>query len=119
MVGHVSVVDWVVVVEFVIALLALIFFVVGYVASSHGRALRTPEGRHMVFFRGSLVAFMAMGIAHNLVADYPGRDVIRVGIVGVFALASIQGGVLMFRAQRRVRREARAASTERAPSARR
>lgn len=116
--GHVSVVDAVVVVEFFVALLALIFFVVGYVASSRGRALRTAEGRHMVMFRGSLVVFMGMGIAHNLVPDYAGRDAVRVAVVGLFALAAIQGGVLLIRAQRRrVRTAAQEATTERGTSA--
>lgn len=119
MVGHVSVVDWVVVVEFLVALIALIFFVIGYVASSRGRALRTPEGRHMVVFRSSLAVFMLMGMVHNLVIRYPGRDVVRVAVVGVFALAAIQGAVLMLRAQARVRRAAQAARTAQAPSARR
>ena len=116
--GHVSTADIVVVVEFLIALFALVFFVVGYVASSRGRALRTPEGRHMVFFRGTLVVFMAMGVGHNLVPTYPGRDLVRMSVVGLFALAAIQGGVLLVRAQRRrIRNESQEATTGRGTSA--
>lgn len=99
MVGHVSAVDWVVATEFFVALLALIHFVIGYIVSSRGRALRTPEGRHLVSFRGSLAIFMAMGAVHNLIDPYPGRDAVRVTVIGLFALTAIWGNVLMMRAQ--------------------
>lgn len=109
MVEHVSAADWVVAGEFFVALLALIVFVVGYIASSRGRALRTPEGRHMVTFRGSLAVFMAMGIVHNLIGPYPGQGVVRIVVVGVFTLTTIWGDALMARAQLRLRRGRRAA----------
>lgn len=101
--GHVSVADWVVAVEFMVALLALIYFVIGYIASSAGRALKTPEGRHLVNFRGSLAVFMAMGAVHNLVDDYPGRDAVRIIVIGWFVVATLQGNLLMTRAQWRLR----------------
>lgn len=90
--------------EFAVALVALIYFVIGYVASSRGRALRSPEGRHMLNFRGSLAVFMAMGLVHNLVADYALRDAVRVAVIGWFAYAAVAGDVQMTRAQRERRR---------------
>lgn len=90
--------------EYAIAFLALAFFVVGYIASSRGRALRTPEGRHLVHFQGSLAVWMAVGVVHNVVGDYPGRDWVRNAVIGWFMLAAIGGSLLMVRAQRRRRR---------------
>jgi hypothetical protein len=81
-VKHVTIADWIVAGEFFVGLLALVYFVVGYIASSRGRALRSPEGLHMVSFRGSLALFMALGAINNLVEDYPGRDTLRVVIIG-------------------------------------
>lgn len=106
MVGHVSIADWAVAAEFFVALLALIFFVVGYIASTRGRALKTPEGRHLITFRSSLAVFMGMGVVHSLVGPYPGRDAVRVIVVGAFALAALGGDILMTRAQLRRRRDA-------------
>lgn len=99
-----SVADKIAVGLYGVAFLALAFFVIVYIASSRGRALRTPEGRHMVHFRGSLVVWMALGVVNNLVGDYPGRDWIRDAVVASFMLAAIDGGRIMMRAQRRNRR---------------
>lgn len=106
----VNVADWLVVAEFSVALLGLIVFVVGYVGSSHGQWARSPEGRHLVNFRSSLAVFMTMAIANNLWPNYPGRDVLRVLVIGWFAGAVLQGTALMLRAQAERRQAARTAS---------
>lgn len=103
--------DWVAVAEYGIAFLALVTFVAGYLASSHGRALRTREGRHLLHFRASLALWMALGVVNNIVGDYPARDWVRNLVIGWFVFAALGGNVLMFRAQaanRRHRREERA-----------
>lgn len=113
-----NIADMIAVGEYAIAFLALVVFVVGYVASTRGRALRTPEGRHMLHFRGSLALWMALGVVNNLAGDYPGRDWIRNAIIGSFMLAALGGDLLMIRAQL-ARRLARATATASAPSTRR
>jgi hypothetical protein len=110
-VEHVGIADWVVAGEFFVALLALIYFVVGYIASSRGRAFRSPEGRHLLSFRGSLAVFMAIGVINNLSHDYPGRDALRIVVIGWFALSAIQGVTLMTRAQNARRRARQAAKS--------
>lgn len=107
---HVGITDWVVAGEYFVALLALIYFVVGYIASSRGRAFRSPEGRHLLSFRGSLAVFMAIGVINNLSQAYPGRDALRVVVIGWFALSALQGVVLMTRTQNAKRRDRRAVS---------
>lgn len=106
----VNVADWLVVAEFAVALLGLIAFVVGYVGSSHGQWARSPEGRHLVNFRSSLAVFMIMAIINSLWHSYPGRDLVRVAIVGWFASAVVQGTWLLYRAQVSRRQAARTAS---------
>ncbi len=93
-------VDWVVVVEFLVALLGLIYFVVRYAVSTEGDWRRSAAGRHLMFFRGSLAVFMGMGALHNLVDDYHGKDAVRVIVIGAFALATLQGDRLLEQAQR-------------------
>lgn len=119
--NHVGVADWIVVGEFAIAVGGLVAFVGGYVASSRGGWRFTAEGRHMVNFRGSLAVFMLMGLLHNLFQSYPGRDAVRVAVIGWFALAVLQGCHLLYRAQRRrrleLRRARQAAATGRGTSA--
>lgn len=110
--------DWIVVVEFLLALAALIVFTIGYISSSHGQALRSPEGRHMINFRGSLAIFMIMAIVHAFIPAYPGRDVVRVVIIGWFAVAAVQGSILMARAQLARRRQKSVASHRRQQSGR-
>lgn len=102
--GHVRIADLIVAGEFLVFLAALTVFVVYYVVSSHGEWRRSPEGRHMVGFRSSLVLFGVMGVAHNLVAPYPGQDVVRYVVVGAAALGAVQGAVLLVRAQAANRR---------------
>jgi hypothetical protein len=109
-VGNVSAADWVVIAEFILFLVALVAFVLFYVVSSHGRAFRSPEGRHLLNFRAALIAWAAMGITHNLVPAYVGRDVVRIAILGWVAFAAVEGTYLMVRAQLARRRAARAES---------
>lgn len=99
-----SVADTIAVGEYAVAFLALVVFVVAYISTSHGRALRTPEGRHLLLFRGSLAMWMVLGVVHNLVGPYPGREWVRDGVIGVFMLAALGGDRLMLRAQWRARR---------------
>lgn len=102
-----SAADWVVIAEFILFLVSLVAFVLFYVVSSHGRAFRSPEGRHLLNFRASLIAWAVMGIVHNLITAYPGRDLVRVAVIGWTALAAIEGTWLMIRAQLARRRQAR------------
>ena len=102
-----SAADWVIVAEFFVFLAALVVFVLFYVVSSRGRALRSPEGRHMLSFRGALIAWAVMGIVHNLVTHYPGRDAVRIAVLAWVAFAGLEGTYLMIRAQLARRREAR------------
>ena len=102
--------DWWVVGAFLVALCSLITFVVFYLVSSHGQALRSAEGRHLVSFRTSLAAFMVMAIVHSFLREYDGRDVVRIVITSSFALAGVQGAVLVVRAQLARRRSARNAA---------
>lgn len=101
---HVSAADWLVVAAFLVALVALVAFVVGYVVSSRGDWRRTAEGRHMVNFRSALATLMSVSILHNLVPAYPGRDVVRVLVVSWLAVGAVQGCLLLYRAQRARRR---------------
>jgi hypothetical protein len=103
-VSNVSVADWIVIGEFIAALAALVAFVLFYTLSSHGRALRSPEGRHLLNFRLALIAWMVMGIIHNLIETYPARDIVRVVVIGWFACAAAQGTFLVIRAQQARRR---------------
>jgi hypothetical protein len=98
-VGHVHIADLIVVGEFLVFLAALALFVVYYVVSSRGEWRRSPEGRHLVSFRSSLVLFGSMGVVHNLVPPYPGEDVVRCTVVGLTALCAVHGAVLVVRAQ--------------------
>jgi hypothetical protein len=120
-VDHVNAADWIVVGEFAIAVSGLVAFVGGYVASSRGGWRYTPEGRHMVNFRGSLAVFMLMALVHNLFPSYPGLDAVRIVVIGWFALAVLQGCALLYRAQSRrrleLKRERQAAATGRGTSA--
>lgn len=100
----VSAADWVVVAEFALFLAALLAFVLFYAVSSRGRAFRSPEGRHLLNFRAALIAWAVMGIAHNLIAEYPGRDLVRVAVIGWATLAALEGTYLMVRAQLAKRR---------------
>lgn len=109
---HLNVADYIVVGEFATALLGLVYFCVRYAISTGGDWLRTAEGRHLMFFRGSLAVFMAMGAANSLIPDYRGRDAVRVIVVGVFALATIHGDALLERAQAARRRRMRRAAQE-------
>ena len=102
-----SAADWVVISEFVLFMASLVAFVLFYVVSSRGRALRSPEGRHMISFRGALIAWAVMGIFHNLVTNYPGRDAVRIAVLAWVAFAGLEGTYLMIRAQLARRREAR------------
>lgn len=97
--------DWIVVGEFLLALASLIVFTVGYISSTRGQALRSPEGRDMLNFRGSLATFMIMAIVHAFIHEYPGRDLVRILVIGWFALAAVQGSLLLYRAQRDHRRQ--------------
>lgn len=93
--------------EYGVAFLALTFFVVAYIGSTRGRALRTPEGRHMLHFWGSLAVWMVLGVVNNVVGEYPGRDWIRNAVIGSFMLAALGGVRLMVRAQLASRRQRR------------
>jgi hypothetical protein len=95
----VSIADIIAVAEYAVAFLALTFFVIGYISSTRGRALRTAEGRHMLHFRGSLALWMVLGVVNNLAGDYPGRDWVRNAVIGWFMLAALGGDLLMVRAQ--------------------
>lgn len=108
--GNVSAADWVVIAEFVFTLAALLAFVLFYTLSSHGRALHSPEGRHLLNFRAALIAWMIMGIVHNLVTDYAGRDAVRIAVIGWTAFAAAEGTYLMVRAQLARRRQLRSKS---------
>ena len=107
---HLSAADYVVIGEFAVALLGLFYFVIRYAISTEGEWSNSPEGRHLMFFRGSLAAFMVMAIVHSIWRDYPGRDAVRVVVVGTFALAVLHGDMLMERAQRARRRLLRLAA---------
>jgi hypothetical protein len=107
-VNRLSAADLIVIVEFFVALLGLLYFVIRYAVSTEGGWRRTAEGRHLMFFRGSLAAWALMGVVHNLVPDYPGKDAVRVTVVGLFALATVHGDALLERAQAARRRRDRA-----------
>jgi hypothetical protein len=92
--------DWIVAGGAAVAFVGLVYFVVRYAVSTEGDWRLTPAGRHLMFFRGSLAAFMAMVAIHNLATDYPGRDVVRVIVVCAFALATLQGDRLLEKAQK-------------------
>lgn len=100
--------DIIAVVAYTVAFVALVVFVVGYLVTSRGRALRTPEGRHMLHFRGSLALFMLNGAIYNAFGSYPGRAWVRTAIVIWFMASAIGGDWLMLRAQRQARRKAAA-----------
>lgn len=108
--------DWVAVVEYAAAFLALVVFVVAYLASSRGRALRTAEGRHLLHFRGSLAAWMLISVLRGLAGPYPGNTWVRDAVMLWFMLAAFGGDWLMLRAQLRTRRLRRATETASAPS---
>ena len=92
--------DWVVAGMAAVAFGGLVYFVVRYAVSTEGDWRKTAAGRHLMFFRGSLAVFMAMVAVHNFVEDYPGRDAVRIVVVGAFALATLQGDRLLESAQR-------------------
>lgn len=102
--GHVNAADWIVAAEFLLFLAALTVFVVYYTVSSRGQWRRSAEGRHMVQFRSALVVFGVMGVVHAIVPAYPGRDIVRVAVVGAITLGAVRGAVLVIRAQRASRR---------------
>jgi hypothetical protein len=104
--------DYVVIGEFCIALLGLLYFVVRYAVSTGGDWLRTAEGRHLMFFRGSLAAWAILGVINNFWLAYPGRDAVRIVIVGLFSLATLHGDALLERAQAARRRRQRAEAAE-------
>lgn len=105
--GNVNAADWIVIGEFALAMVALVVFVLFYAVSSHGQAVRSPEGRHLLNFRAALIVWMAMGIVHNLITAYPGRDAVRIAVIGWAAFAAVEGTYLMVRAQLARRRERR------------
>jgi hypothetical protein len=92
--------DWIVAGESAVAFSGLVYFCIRYAVSTEGDWRKTPAGRHLMFFRGSLALFMAMVAAHNFLPDYPGRDAVRVLVVGGFLLATLQGDRLLEQAQR-------------------
>lgn len=97
--------DWVVVTESAVTFGGLLYFVSRYAASTDGDWRKSAAGRHMMFFRGSLAAAMAMVAVHNIFTDYPGRDVVRILVFGSLMLATIQGDRLLEVAQKRRREE--------------
>jgi hypothetical protein len=97
---HLNVADYVVIGEFGIAFFALLTWVVTYAVLTRGNWRRTPEGRHLMAFRSSLVAFMAMGALNNVVLHYPGRDFVRIAVIGAFALSVMDGLRVLVLAQR-------------------
>lgn len=105
--------DWIVIGEFLVALFGLVYFVIRFAVSTEGHWRRTPAGRHLMFFRGSLAAFMTMGVVNNFWLDYPGRDGVRVVVIGVFMLATLHGDLLLEREQATRRRLLAARETER------
>jgi hypothetical protein len=96
---HLDVADWIVIVEFAVAFFGLLYFVIRYALSTESDWRKSAAGRHMMLFRSSLCAFMAMGAAHNFLTEYPGRDFVRITVIGVFAASVIQGDRLLTRAQ--------------------
>lgn len=105
--------DWVVASLAAVAFLGLVYFVVRYAVSTEGDWRRTAAGRHMMFFRGSLAVFMAMAAVHGFVPDYPGRDIVRIVVVASFALAALQGDLLLETSQRARRAALRAREKDR------
>lgn len=102
--------DWIVAGESTVAFGGLVYFVVRYAVSTGGDWRRTPAGRHLMFFRASLAVFMAMAAAHNFVPAYPGRDAVRVLVIGAFTLATLQGDRLLEVSQRAHKAALRAAA---------
>lgn len=88
---HLDAADYVVISAFGIAFIGLVLWVVTYAVSTRGDWRRTPEGRHLMAFRGSLVLFMAMGVINSIWSHYPGRDLARVTVVPLFALSVLDG----------------------------
>jgi hypothetical protein len=111
-VTHLDVADYIVIVEFAVAVLGLLYFVIRYAVSTGGDWVRTAEGRHLMTFRGSLAAWAILGVINNFWLSYPGRDAIRVVIVGLFSLATLHGDALLERAQAARRRRQRAQAAE-------
>lgn len=87
--------DWVVASFAATGFVGLVYFCVRYAVSTEGDWIKTAAGRHLMFFRGSLALFMAMVAVHNFVPAYPGRDAVRILVVGAFALATVQGDRLL------------------------
>lgn len=96
---HLNVADWVVIIEFGVAFFGLLYFVIRYALSTESDWRKSAAGRHMMFFRSALAVFMAMGVVNNFFLDYPGRDAVRIVVIGAFAAAVIQGDRLLNRAQ--------------------
>jgi heme exporter protein D len=102
---HLHSADYLVIGAFTVALLGLLSWVIIYAWSTRGDWRLTREGRHLMAFRTSLSAFMAMGIANNVWQHYPGRDAIRVAIVTLFAASVVDGLRVLLLAQRERRRD--------------
>lgn len=108
---HLTSADYLVIGAFGVAFVGLAAWVITYAVSTRGDWMRTREGRHLMTFRASLLAFMAMGALNNIFPAYPGRDAVRVGVVGSFAVSVMYGLHVLLVAQRegRARRAAEAA----------
>jgi glucose uptake protein GlcU len=96
------------VVAFVVALLALVTFVIGFAVTSRGDWRRTREGRHLVVFRSGIAALLGVSLVNAIVGRYAGEDVLGAAVVIWVAASAVNGCVLMFRAQARRRRLKRA-----------
>lgn len=92
--------DWLVAALSAGGFFGLVYFCVRYAITTEGDWRKSPAGRHLMFFRASLALFMLMVAVHNFVLDYPGRDAVRVLVVGAFFVATMQGDRLLERTQR-------------------
>lgn len=98
---HLDTADYVVIGAFGIAFFGLLTWVGIYAWSTRGDWRHTREGRHLMAFRSTLVAFMAMGVTNNIWPVYPGRDAVRIAVVTAFAAAVLDGLRVLILAQRR------------------
>lgn len=96
---HLNAADYLVIGAFAIAFFGLLAWVITYAVSTRGDWRLTREGRHLMAFRASLVLFMGMGVTNSIWMSYPGRDMVRVFVVTLFACSVLDGLRVLYIAQ--------------------
>lgn len=96
---HLDSADYAVIGAFATAFIGLLVWVVTYATMTRGDWRLTREGRHLMAFRGSLLAFMALAVVNNIWTIYPGRDAVRVVVSATFAISVLDGVRVLVLAQ--------------------